>query len=179
MDTIIVPAASPVTIEMIAEMGIIDPGLDATRIQRLINAGTDLCQQYSGVALLPQTRRCIIDSADGTLPKSPVIAILSLSGYNSYTHTTTTLVAGSDTGVSDYYLHTQKYPNAIEFLTSYWRPAEVTCTYVCGYVDASHIPSNLISGIINYVLENYENPTAGISLATYKLFTSGGNIRIR
>ena len=173
MELILTPGANPVTIQRIYDLGIIDAGLDTARITALLAVGLELVQNHTGVALLTQTRQCVL-SRDATLPTSPVQSLTSLVHTDLSTGLQTTLVQDTD-----YRVNSTEQPTRIVLLSgAYTLPtSQLTCTYVCGYTTSSLVPNLYLQGITQYVLDNYENPSAGLTASTYALIMQGAIYR--
>ena len=165
METVLIPGENPVLLQAIYDLGVVDPGLDASRITRLLATGLELVQNHSAVSLLTQTRICDLNN-DLTLPQSPVQSIVSVVQTNIQTGVQTTLVENTD-----FYVTYQTNPSRIVFLTGYWLsgPSRMQCTYVSGYSDSSLIPQPLIMGLCQYVIDNLENPSAGLTQEAYEM----------
>ena len=180
MDSILVPPTTyPVTIDMVMAYGIIDP-LDPNdtvtlpRLEQLIATGCTLAETYTNRALSTQTRVCLL-SEDRSLPTSPVQSIVSAIGTD-LSEIDWPLVEGVDFRITY-----QTEPAYWEWLITQPNPwKRITVTYVCGFLTATSppIPQSIIQGICQFVMDNFENPSVGLSSAAYAMFRTAAITRI-
>lgn len=149
-----------------------------TVISRLITTSIELCQNYSGLSFITQTRRLKLDAFPSCspyhiyLPFGPVIAI---SGSDSATPTNTLGVSytNDDGGTTSLVLNTDFYLDSHSDIPRLapvddW-PTDVeddmihpiTITYTAGYGSAADVPSVIKDAILVQVAYMHEHPDGG------------------
>jgi uncharacterized phiE125 gp8 family phage protein len=177
-----VPASEPVTLaEARAQLNIIGTHED-TRITSLITVCRSICEKYSQLSFITQTRRIKLDAFPScdkpiTIPNGPVIAVVGDGLGLSYTNDeggTTSLVSGTDFILDNHgdiarVVPIDGWPTDVADFTE--TPNAVSLTYTAGYGAASDVPSIIKQAILEEIAFRDRNrgDTAEISVGSMYL----------
>jgi uncharacterized phiE125 gp8 family phage protein len=161
------PTAWPVSLDYVRDR-VLRAGngtLDDDYIQTLIEAAVDACEEYTSLAIMPQTWKMYLSgfpSGEIELPRSPVTGIDSIFYYDADADLT-------EWGSSPYpyeLVPSGKYRKARvvlgegeSFPSTYARPDAVVITYDAGYTT---VPPLLVQGICVHIAEQYKQRSLGV-----------------
>lgn len=169
------PTSEPVTWAELQAHARIVGNDDQTYGESLITAARQYAEQYTGLALMPQTWTLKLDNfwSDGhvmrgaviTAPRPPLVSVTSIT-YVDTNGTTQTLSA------SAYTVNTAAFPGRIYEAYGYTWPSvrdvedAVTVVYVAGYANAAAVPKSIKQAILILANHWYANrePVANVSM---------------
>lgn len=152
------PTTEPVSVtEAKAHLRIDDTDSD-TYIEGLIKAARQMCEHYTGLSFITQTREAIMDkfpcgSKDISLPYGPVISVTSVT-YTDSDGDAVPLTANDDYRVDIYGGRIQAVDGWFDTDGS---NNAVIVEYVAGYANAAAVPQVIKQAILFQVAAMYEN----------------------
>lgn len=149
----------------------VDSSDDDTLITSLIKAATEVAEQFTGRAIMPQTWQLTLDSFPDALQltRVPVASVSSLQ----YTDSVGTLQTLDSSAYSLDNLDDEGFAYVLPAYGTTW-PAPraqanaVKCTFIAGWADAAAVPDGIKTFIKLTMAAAYENPASEGAAQTHK-----------
>lgn len=167
----VAPTDLPVSLDYIATQALrLSDSTEYDWVERAIKAATDLCEEQTQEALMPQTWQLVLDRfpwGDIVLPRPPLISVDAIAYFDgdNALQTLTGSPAQFEVVLAGQYEPARVRPSfGTCWPSTACRPDAVTITFVAGYADADDIPESYITGIALCVGELYKQRSLSVQM---------------